>query len=174
VTFSPSTSACSGQHLRRRHAVLRRRGVVDAHLDLRRQHLLLDLQVGDAGDGGQLRAQGIGLAAQGVQVLAKDLDGDLRAHARQHVVDAVRDGLADLQRSRQVDQPRLRMSALISSMLRVSSAVGLRPTSSSLTCTPSACSSSSARPLRRPTCVTSGTCLTSTSAWRARPMTPSR
>jgi hypothetical protein len=53
-----------GQHLRRRHAVLRRGGVVDAHLDLRRQHLLLDLQVGDAGDGGQPRAQGIGLAAQ--------------------------------------------------------------------------------------------------------------
>ena len=94
------------QHLRRRHAVLRRRGVVDAHLDLRRQHLLLDLQVGDAGDGGQLRTQRIGLAAQGIEVLAEDLDGDLRAHAREHVVDAVRDGLADLQRGRQVDQAR--------------------------------------------------------------------
>ena len=47
-----------------------------------------------------------GLAAQGVQVLAEDLDGDLRAHARQHVVDPVRDGLADLQRGRQIDQPR--------------------------------------------------------------------
>ena len=34
---------------------------------------------------------------------------------------------------------------------RVSDAVGCRPTSSSLTWTPSACSSSSARPLRRPT-----------------------
>jgi hypothetical protein len=138
------------QHLRRRHAVLRRRGVVDAHLDLRCQHLLLDLQVGNAGDGGQLRTQGIGLAAQRVQVLAEDLDRDLRAHAREHVVDAVRDRLADLEAAGRLTR-RLRMSALISSMLRVSSAVGLRPTSSSLTCTPSACSSSSARPLRRPT-----------------------
>ncbi|MNV42898.1 hypothetical protein D3C71_1345960 [compost metagenome] len=62
---------------------------------------------------------------------------------------------------------RLRMSACTSAMLRFSSAAGNRPTSSSLTCTPSACSSSSARPLRRPTCVTSGTWRTSTSAWRA-------
>ncbi|MNT49623.1 hypothetical protein D3C72_1864870 [compost metagenome] len=59
------------------------------------------------------------------------------------------------------------MSACTSAMLRLSSAAGSRPTSSSLTCTPSACSSSSARPLRRPTCVTSGTWRTSTSAWRA-------
>jgi hypothetical protein len=107
VIFSPSTRFLQrGQHLRRRHAVLGRGGVVHAHLDLRRQHLLLDLQVGDARDGGQLRAQHVGLAAQRVQVLAEDLDGDLRTHAREHVVDAVRDRLADLQRGRQVDQPR--------------------------------------------------------------------
>jgi hypothetical protein len=93
------------QHLRRRHAVLGGGCVVDAHLDLRRQHLLLDLQVGDARDGGQLRSQRIGLAPQRVEVLAEDLDRDLRAHARKHVVDAVRDGLADLQGGRQVHQP---------------------------------------------------------------------
>ena len=137
------------QHLRCRHAVLRRGGVVDAHLDLRRQHLLLDLQVGDAGDGGQLRTQHIGLATQGVEVFAKDLDRDLRAHARQHVVDAVRNRLADLQRRRQVDSRR-RMSAYISSF---ECEDGFRPTSSSLTCTPSPSSSSSARSVRRPTCV---------------------
>jgi hypothetical protein len=51
------------QNLRRRHAVLRRRRVVDAHLDLRRQHLLLDFQIGDAGNGRQPAAQRIGLAA---------------------------------------------------------------------------------------------------------------
>jgi hypothetical protein len=112
VTFSPSTSASAASAstcgAARRIA---RRGVVDAHLDLRRQHLLLDLQVGDAGDGRQPCAQqGIGLAAQGVQVVAEDLDGDLRAHARQHVVDAVRDGLADGDGGRQVAR-RLRMSA---------------------------------------------------------------
>ena len=78
-----------GQDLRRRHAVLRRGRVVHAHLDLRRQHLLFDLQVGDAGDGSQLRTQHVGLAAQCIQVLAEDLDGDLRAHTREHVVDAV-------------------------------------------------------------------------------------
>jgi hypothetical protein len=59
-----------GEHLRRRHAVLCRRRVVDAHLDLRRQHLLLDLQVGDARDRGQPLAQRIGLAAQRVEVVA--------------------------------------------------------------------------------------------------------
>jgi hypothetical protein len=52
------------------------------------------------------RAQRIGLAAQRVQVLAEDLDGDLRAHAREHVVDAVRDRLADLHGGGQVDQAR--------------------------------------------------------------------
>ena len=45
-------------------------------------------------------AQQLGLTAQGVQVLAENLDGDLRTHAREHVVDAVRDGLTNLQRSR--------------------------------------------------------------------------
>jgi hypothetical protein len=93
-----------GQDLRRRHAVLRRRRVVDAHLDLGCEHLLFDLQVGQARNAGELAAQQVGLGAQGVQVIAVDLDGDLRAHAGQHVVDAVRDGLADLDGGGQVDQ----------------------------------------------------------------------
>jgi hypothetical protein len=79
----------------RARPVLRGSGVVHAHGDLRRQHLLFHLQVGQAGDAHQPRAQGLGLATQGVQVVTKELDGDLRAHAREHVVDAVRDGLAD-------------------------------------------------------------------------------
>jgi hypothetical protein len=58
VTFSPSTSALQRrQHLRCRHAVLRGSRVVDAHLDLRRQHLLFDLQVGDARDAWPARAR---------------------------------------------------------------------------------------------------------------------
>lgn len=65
------------QDLRRGHAVLGGGGVVDAHLDLRSQHLLLDFKVGDARNIRQPAAQGIRLAAQGVQILAEDLDGDL-------------------------------------------------------------------------------------------------
>ena len=49
----------------------------------------LHLQVGQAGDGRQPRAQGFRLAPQRVQVVAKELDGNLRAHARQHVVDSM-------------------------------------------------------------------------------------
>ena len=49
---------------------------------------------------------------------------------------------------------RVRMSAITWARGRPS---GRRSTSSSLECTPSACSSSSARPVRRPTCSTSGT-----------------
>jgi len=50
---------------------------------------------------------------------------------------------------------RSRRSAITASRSR---ALGASPTSISAACTPSACSSSSARPVRRPTCVTSGTC----------------
>ena len=58
-------------------------------------------------------------------------------------------------------QLRLPVSAMIVSRSRSDR---LRSTSISAECTPSACSSSSARPLRRPTWVTSGTWLTSVSA----------
>ena len=102
--FALNQALQRGQNLRRRHAVLRCCRIVDADLDLRCQHLLFDFQIGDAGDSGQPAAQGIGLTAQGVEVVAKDLDGDLRTHARQHVVDTVRDGLADGNRCREVDQ----------------------------------------------------------------------
>jgi hypothetical protein len=101
VTSRPPPASAARQHLRR-GTPFAQRGVVDAHLDLRRQHLLFDLQVGQAGDAASLARAGLGLAAQGVQVVAEDLDGDLRAHARQHVVDAVRDGLADGDGGRQV------------------------------------------------------------------------
>ena len=93
-----------GQHLGGGHAHLCSGGVVHAHGDLRRQHLLFHLQVGQAGDGRQPRAQGFRLAPQRVQVVAKELDGNLRAHARQHVVDAVRDGLAQRNGGGQVHQ----------------------------------------------------------------------
>ncbi len=55
----------------------------------------------------------------------------------------------------------VRMAAITCSRPR---ADGFRSTSISDECTPSACSSSSARPVRRPTCATSGTCRISASA----------
>ena len=78
-----------GQDLRCRHAIAGRCGIVDAHLDLRREHLLLDFQIRESGDAGQPRPQRIGLPPQRVEVFAEDLDRDLRTHAREHVVDAV-------------------------------------------------------------------------------------
>ena len=58
---------------------------------------------------------------------------------------------------------RDRMSVTTSSLLRLDR---FRSTSISAECTPSACSSSSARPVRRPTVFTSGTCSSSRSARR--------
>ena len=45
-------------------------------------------------------------AAQRVEVVAVDLERDLRPHARQHVVEAVRDRLADVDAGRQHGEPR--------------------------------------------------------------------
>ena len=77
---------------------------VDANLDLRRQHLLLDLQVGQAGHLRQPFAQQAGLGAQGVEILAEDADGDLRPHAGQHVVNAVGNRLPEAEAGRQILQ----------------------------------------------------------------------
>ena len=83
------------QQLGGRQAVPTRFVVVDLHLDLRRQHLLFDFQVDDARQRGEPLAQRLGLATQRVQVVAINLDGDLRPHATQQVVNAVADGLAN-------------------------------------------------------------------------------
>jgi hypothetical protein len=47
----------------------------------------------------------LGQRAQGVEILAEDLEGDLRAHAREHVVEAMGDRLADIGRHRQHGEP---------------------------------------------------------------------
>jgi hypothetical protein len=68
---------------RGREADAGRRLAVDADVQLRDQHLLLNLQVGDAGDAFH---RGLGLLrerAERVEVVAEDLDGDLRADARE-------------------------------------------------------------------------------------------
>ena len=50
--------------------------------------------------GGRLRSRSAS-AAQRIEVVAVDLERDLRAHARQHVVEPVRDRLADVERDQQ-------------------------------------------------------------------------
>ena len=90
--------------MRRRDAVAGGGIEIDAHLDLRRQHLFLDIQIGHAGNPRQPLAQQAGLRTQGIEVFAKHLDGDLRPHTGQHVVDAVGDRLADADAGRQVAQ----------------------------------------------------------------------
>jgi Cu/Ag efflux pump CusA len=54
-------------------------------------------------------SQAVGDAPQRIQVLAVDLEGDLGAHAGQHVIKPVRDipGLTDLQVEKQVRIPQL-------------------------------------------------------------------
>ena len=79
--------------------------VVDAHLQLRDAHLLFGLQVDDAGDRLEARFQVGGKAAQRVVVVAVDLERDLRAHTRQHVIEPVGDGLADGDARREHGQP---------------------------------------------------------------------
>ena len=44
--------------------------------------------------------------AQGIEVIAENLDRDLGAHARQQVVEPMGDRLADVDRERQHRQPR--------------------------------------------------------------------
>jgi hypothetical protein len=76
------------------HAITRHLLVVQADFDLRNQHLLFDLQVGDAGTFGPGGCASRRLAAQGVQVVAVYLERNLGPHAREQVVQPVRDGLA--------------------------------------------------------------------------------
>ena len=102
-------------------------------------------------------------AAQRIEIVAEDLQRDLGAHARQHVVEPMRDRLADIDRHRQHREPRRGGRRRFRSSTRPH---GLRSTSISEECTPSACSSSSARPVRRPTALTSGTSRMSRSAIR--------
>jgi hypothetical protein len=68
-------------------------GVVDAQLELRNANLLLRLQVDDAGHRAQSLFELGGKCAQGVVVVAIDFECDLRAHARQHMVESMGNGL---------------------------------------------------------------------------------
>ena len=80
--------------------------VIDDDFELRDAHLLFDLQVDHARNGRELLAELLRQGADGVEILAEDLEGNLRAHARQHVVQPVRDGLAHVGRHRQDGEAR--------------------------------------------------------------------
>ena len=90
--------------MRRRNAIARRGVEIDPHLDLRRQHLFLDFQIGQPRNLCQPLAQQAGLRPQGIEILTDDADGDLRPHAGEHVVDAVGNRLAEAKAGRQVLQ----------------------------------------------------------------------
>ena len=93
-------------HRLRLQAVERGARVVDHDVELRNAHLLFDLQVGQAFDAREAHPESFGRGAQAIEVFAKEFDGDLGAHAGQHVVEPVRDGLPDIERDRQHRQAR--------------------------------------------------------------------
>ena len=67
--------------------------VVEAHLKLRHAHLALHQQVHQAGDRAHASTQVLGQAAQGVEVVAEQLDRDGSVHAGQQVLQSVPNGL---------------------------------------------------------------------------------
>ena len=92
------------ENLRHGHAILGCRRVIHPHGDLRGQHLFFDFQIGQTGNSGQSPTQGIGLTPQSVQVVTKQLNGDLGTHPGEHVINAVRNGLANGNGCGQIDQ----------------------------------------------------------------------
>ena len=74
---------------------------------LRDAHLLLDLQVGETVDAWPAARAASSASARSVSRSSpKNLMRDLRPHARQHVVEPVRDRLPDVERHRQHGKPR--------------------------------------------------------------------
>ena len=63
--------------------------------DERHVHLLLERQVDDARHAGHDVPHVLAEAPQRREIVAEDLHGDVRARAREHVIDAVRDRLTD-------------------------------------------------------------------------------
>jgi hypothetical protein len=83
----------------RLHAVESRAPIVDPDFQLRNPDLLFNLKVDKSWDGRQPLTKPLGRRAQRVQVVAENLQRDLRTHAREHVVQSVGDGLTDVRRN---------------------------------------------------------------------------
>ena len=75
--------------------------IVHCDVKLRNADLLLDLQIDHARHGCHFVAELGGNAAECVEVFAVDLERDLGAHTRQHVVEPMRDRLANIGGNRQ-------------------------------------------------------------------------
>ena len=80
--------------------------IVYGDLHLRDAHLALDRDVDEPWDGLEPRFHLLGQRAQRIEVVAEDLERDLRTHARQHMVEPVRDRLAHVDVGRQDGKPR--------------------------------------------------------------------
>ena len=93
-------------HGRRLHAVERGAAVIDADFELRNQDLLFDLKIGEPGMPPTRWRSRFRRGAQRVEIVAEDLQRDLGAHAGQHVIEPMRDRLADVDRHREDREPR--------------------------------------------------------------------
>lgn len=119
---------------------------------MRKKDLFLHLQIVNAGYRCELLASGFREAAEGFKIVSEYFQNYLRAYSRLQMVNSVADWLSDGDRQRQSRQ----LFANICQDFRFGRVERTRSTSTSLKWTLSACSWSSARPVRRPTDFTSG------------------
>ena len=133
---------------RRLHAVKRGAAVIDADFELRDAHLLFDLEVGKPGNARQPLRAWSSAAARSVSRSSPKIFSAISARTP----DSIWSSRCEIGWPTLIETgstaSRARISATISAFGRDA---GLRSTSISEECTPSACSSSSARPVRRPT-----------------------
>ncbi len=90
----------------RLQAVERSPGEIDDDLQLRHAHLFFHLQVGHPFYLGDPAPGVFGQSPDDIEVLAEELDDDLRTHTRKHVIQPMRYRLSDIQSDRQHGQPR--------------------------------------------------------------------
>ena len=83
------------RHFIRAQTVAGDRGAIEHEADERHVHLLLERNVHGAWNGGHDVPHPFAEPAQRRQIVAEDLDGDVGARAREHVIDPVRDRLPD-------------------------------------------------------------------------------
>jgi hypothetical protein len=78
----------------------------DGYPDLGNAHLALDLKVGEAFDRAQAGLQLLTKVAQRIEIIAKNLERNLRPHARAHVIEAMGNRLADVDSDRRHGKAR--------------------------------------------------------------------
>ena len=93
-------------HCARLDAVQRRLAIIDADFKLGNADLFFDLEVGKARNGGKLVPELFGGAAQRIEIIAKDLEGDFGAYTGKQVIETMGDRLADIDGQRQHRKPR--------------------------------------------------------------------